>query len=325
MAAAATLGASEGLDFSLAGPEDYDDVMSMSEGIYQGSDYLPARYHAWLKEPNRLIFLARRQGKLIALESTFVVDDGKTVLVEGLRMAQSERGRGVAGVVQRFIDQYVRRHFPQVRVKRLTRGDDPGPEQLAKYRLLSQQAVLSLKGAAGCFEGLVADLQDKLTAGEGGPVPQPVALEGRNELGAVLLSPHASQNLLRGGLIIQDWQPLEPLPSNLDVLAGRSLTCLVDRKVCPTGLSICTAPYPIPYGGGSLRLNIDLYGTDLQVAQRLLTSQLERVRGALRGLVILNIYMHPTLWEPMERFCQNSAGVGRFRPLWKQVALERDL
>ena len=34
--------------------------------------------------------------------SGLIVDEGCTVVVEGLRVCPSERGRGVAGVIQRF-------------------------------------------------------------------------------------------------------------------------------------------------------------------------------------------------------------------------------
>ena len=64
------VGDCEGLTFWLAQPEDYEEVMSMSEGIYGGNDYLPHRYHEWLEEPGRTVILARSEGKLVRTHSS---------------------------------------------------------------------------------------------------------------------------------------------------------------------------------------------------------------------------------------------------------------
>lgn len=54
-----------GLQFTLATEEDFDDIMAMSQDIYGGLDYLPTRYSSWLKEANRTVILARKQGKVV--------------------------------------------------------------------------------------------------------------------------------------------------------------------------------------------------------------------------------------------------------------------
>lgn len=41
---------SDGLTFWLARPQDYDEVMAISQDIYQGNDYLPHHYHTWMTE-----------------------------------------------------------------------------------------------------------------------------------------------------------------------------------------------------------------------------------------------------------------------------------
>ena len=62
------IGKSQGLTFWLARPEDYHEVMSISEDIYWGNDYLPYRYHIWMTQPHRLVILARKNSKLVRLE-----------------------------------------------------------------------------------------------------------------------------------------------------------------------------------------------------------------------------------------------------------------
>ena len=74
----------------------------------------------------------------IALESVFVIDDGETMLVQALRVAPQERGKGVIGVLQRFCSDLVKSKFPDVKVTRLTR-DQLGPKDFQKYRLITKQ------------------------------------------------------------------------------------------------------------------------------------------------------------------------------------------
>lgn len=75
----------------------------------------------------------------IALESVVVIDNGETMLVEGLRVAPQERGKGVAGVLLRFCSELVKSKFPEVKVTRLTRDDTLGPKDFQKYRIITKQ------------------------------------------------------------------------------------------------------------------------------------------------------------------------------------------
>lgn len=75
----------------------------------------------------------------IALESACVIDDGETMLVEGLRVAPQERGKGVAGVLLRFCSELVKSKYPDIKVCRLTRDDQLGPKDFQKYRIITKQ------------------------------------------------------------------------------------------------------------------------------------------------------------------------------------------
>lgn len=60
------------------------------------------------------------------------IDAGETALVEELRVAPWERGKGVARLLQRFRSQLVKRQYPGVKVVRLTWDDQLGPQELKK-------------------------------------------------------------------------------------------------------------------------------------------------------------------------------------------------
>lgn len=78
-------------------------------------------------------------GSQIGLQSVYIIDAGKTALVEGLRVAPWERGKGMAGVLQRFCAEMVKEKYPDVKVSRLTRDDKLGPRDFKKYRVIAKQ------------------------------------------------------------------------------------------------------------------------------------------------------------------------------------------
>ncbi|KAG8147971.1 hypothetical protein E2320_022797 [Naja naja] len=127
------------LEFAIATERDFEEILAISKGIYGGLDYLPSRYHAWIHEPNRTVVLAKKNGIVIGLQSVYIIDAGETALVEGLRVAPWERGKGVAGDLQRFCSAMVKEKHPEVKVSRLTRDDKLGAKDLRKYRVIAKQ------------------------------------------------------------------------------------------------------------------------------------------------------------------------------------------
>ncbi|KAK3546501.1 hypothetical protein QTP70_026356 [Hemibagrus guttatus] len=225
---------------------------------------------------------------------------GQTVVLEGLRVCPSERGQGVAGVIQRVTDSYIKQVYPSVTTKRGTRKDNPGPEKLSKFTLLACRAVLSLCGEAESFKGFVSGLKSKLERMEkpGGPKNNQklFVLKDSHQLKPLLLDPDLPLRLqLPGGAIIQDWQPLKPMESNLEILERRNLTWLVDSvNEKPMFMSFHTPLYPVPFRGGSLRFNIDMFGTDVSTARKALIAHLEQVLEEIHDTVLVQIYMPQT-------------------------------
>ncbi|MCI4377432.1 hypothetical protein PGIGA_G00203520 [Pangasianodon gigas] len=306
--------------------------MAISQDIYQGNDYLPHLYHTWMTERERVVILGKRKWKLVALNSALVVDGGQTVVLEGLRVCPSERGHGVAGVIQRVADRYIKQVYPSVTTKQLTRRDNPGPEKLSKFIFLACQAILSLFGEAESFKGFVSGLKTKLESteksdGPGNNNQKLFVLKDSHQLKAILLDPDLSLRLqLPGGAIIQNWQPLKPMESNLEILERRNLTWMVD---CfddkPMFMSFHTPPYPVPFNGGSLRFNIDMFGTDVSIAKKALIAHLEQVIEEIHGSVVVHVYMPQTFWEAMRQFCEGDEGVKQCMDYWEQLFLEKKM
>ncbi|XP_038128785.1 histidine N-acetyltransferase [Cyprinodon tularosa] len=317
-----------GLQFAVATEEDFDEIMAMSQDIYGGLDYLPTRYTSWLQETNRLVILARKEGKVIALESACVIDDGETLLVEGLRVAPQERGKGVAGVLLRFCSELIKSKYPDVKVSRLTRDDQLGPKDFEKYRIITKQGILLVRFRA---EELKLHLGQMMqTEGVRSSVstrqapPPPVRLD-QTAIHQLYLSTELMQRVLPNATIIQDWQPFKLLPSNLAILLKKDIDWMVDDVCSPTVASLCTFPFKVPIGDDWYYLNIDMFGKDLDLAQQQFLCHLQQHTASLKGHVMCQIFLDPGLWRPMADFCQNTLNVELVKEYTEQCVVESDL
>ncbi|XP_015224762.1 PREDICTED: histidine N-acetyltransferase-like [Cyprinodon variegatus] len=173
------------------------------------------------------------------------------MLVEGLRVAPQERGKGVAGVLLRFCSELIKSKYPDVKVSRLTRDDQLGPKDFEKYRIITKQGILLVRFRA---EELKLHLcQMMQTEGVRSSVstrqapPPPVRLD-QTAIHQLYLSTELMQRVLPNATIIQDWQPFKLLPSNLAILLKKDIDWMVDDVCSPTVASLCTFPFKVPIG-----------------------------------------------------------------------------
>ncbi|XP_042257182.1 histidine N-acetyltransferase isoform X1 [Thunnus albacares] len=317
-----------GLQFAVATEEDFDEIMAMSQDIYGGLDYLPTRYTSWLQETNRTVILARKQGKVIALESVCVIDNGETMLVEGLRVAPQERGKGVAGVLLRFCCELVKSKYPEVKVTRLTRDDQLGPKDFQKYRLITKQGILLVRFRAEDLKlrlselGLAGDIQSSLSISSSNPPP--VRLD-HTAIHRLYLTTDLMQGVLPNATIIQDWQPFKPMPSNMAILLKKDIDWMVDDVANPTVASLCTFPFRVPIGDDWYYLNIDMFGKDLDLARQQFLYHLQRHTTTLKGHVMCQMFLDPPLWKPMAEFCNNTLSVELVKEYTEQCVVESDV
>ncbi|XP_069073656.1 probable N-acetyltransferase 16 [Pleurodeles waltl] len=311
------------LEFVVATEDDFEEILAMSEGIYGGLDYLPSRYHSWINEANRTVILAKKEGEVIALQSMFIVDGGATVLVEGLRVAPWERGKGVAGVLQKFCSELVREKYPSVKVTRLTRDDKLGPKDFKKYRVITKQGILLVKFNAGELAARLGDVFAKMK--ESGFPPRPSLLLDKSEVPGVVLARSFLAEVLPNQTIIQDWQPFQPMQSNLALLQKKDLHWMVDNKRRPKVATLCTFPFRVPVGEDWFYLNIDVFGTELGHIRSQLVAHLENHTPTLKGNVMCQLFLDPSLWVPMAEFCTSVLNVELAKDYTEQYLLESDI
>ncbi|XP_043539430.1 histidine N-acetyltransferase-like isoform X1 [Chiloscyllium plagiosum] len=311
------------LEFCLAKEADFEEVMSISGDIYGGLDYLPVRYHAWIRDPARRVILAKKKGQIVALVSANVVDDGHTAVMEGLRVAPRERGKGIAGFIQSYCLDLAMAQFPDVKVRRYTRAGQLAPETLAKFRLICKQEIICTQFKAEYIlpklEAAIAQLKES-----GAEWKDPILL-GATDVKRVFLSPNVVDGVLPGKTIIQDWAPYKPLESNLEKLVRQGIIWMADDKEDPRVVSLGTAPYRVPLGTGYHRLNIDIFGKHFPRVRNQFLAQVQQRISTLEGPVYCILYFEPPMWQDMLSFCQTALGLHVDRELRMQNLLEADM
>ena len=77
----------------LARPQDRQDLLAISRGIWAGTDYLPKVVDRWLAED--WFFVCEYQGRVIACLKLSLLPDN-VLWFEGLRVHRRWQGKGIA-------------------------------------------------------------------------------------------------------------------------------------------------------------------------------------------------------------------------------------
>ena len=104
----------EELSFRLTRLTDFDEIVSLSKGIYKGHDYLPVEFHKWMRMENMAIMLVLSGKKMIGSRAAYIIDDGKTYIRRAGRVLPEFRKQGISPKLSDALDEYVRSSFPTV-------------------------------------------------------------------------------------------------------------------------------------------------------------------------------------------------------------------
>ena len=110
----------EELTCRLATSSDFDNVVKLSTGIFNGYDCIPVVFHEWLKKENIAIMLLFAGRSLIGLSASCIVDEGKTFVRRFDRITPSLRGQGLQRKIFDALHEHVQTNFPNVSRERFT-------------------------------------------------------------------------------------------------------------------------------------------------------------------------------------------------------------
>ncbi|KAE8620255.1 hypothetical protein XENTR_v10010168 [Xenopus tropicalis] len=347
-------------DFSLrdvqilpATASNYSEVMAISNGINDGLDYLPYKYHEWLADPNRSMFIVKFKGKVVAFLSTLLVDGGITALLQSLRVAPIMRGHGIAGVIRGYALDNLRCKNPEVTKIRVTRKENPPAALLKRYPVVHSKAVVSVLLPNNQMEDSIKALRLRVKRDYVGAPP--VVLSPLEVLD-LFENPCILEHLFPKGLLIGGSLPLAAHKCNLKLMLGSGLLWIYSKSthsdtpsssvtqcshpapthinpppqhpplphVSPELLSLSSAPIPVPLAKGTHCLNIDLFGTNPRFVQGHILHHLVKQIPVLPpgGSVICVIVAEETLRGAVTDFLQ---GITPFHTRKNLLVLEGSL
>ena len=206
-----------GLTFRLAQFGDFDAVVKLSEGIYDGLDYLPLTFHKWLQKDNLVFLLAYSGDKLIGLTACFVVDEGRTFIRRAERILAELRGQGLVRQLREYARKYVREHYPSVQRERFTTPADLASSadktKLLEFDFLAYHVQKKFNGEA--------EISKTSSVG--------IKICSREYFSDVILSGPVKAQLFPDNIIVMNWCPFEPLRSNVDDILQESDEMFVEK------------------------------------------------------------------------------------------------
>ncbi|XP_068687726.1 histidine N-acetyltransferase-like [Montipora foliosa] len=196
----------EGLTFRLGQSTDFHEILKISEGIYEGHDYLPKRYHTWMEMENWNVMLAFSGDKLSSLVAFAVVDEGKTYVTRAARTLQEFRGQGIYKALLKAVTGFIRSRFSTVSRQRLAAH--------GKHAAYQSFRPIGFQDSLACFVKEATLRPQKRSFFES------VQVESCTQeyLCDVLFSPTVAEKLFPHNIINIDYFPIEPFRSNIDYL-----------------------------------------------------------------------------------------------------------
>ena len=204
------------LTFRLAQPGDFDAVVKLSEGIWDGHDYLPLKFHKWLQRDNLDVLLAYSGDKLVGLQACFVVDEGRTLPRRAERILAELRGQGLARQLREFARKYTREHYPSVQRERFTTrrvASSVDQGKLLEYDMLSYHVQKKFYDEAEISKTNSVKIE----------------ICAREYFSEVILTDPVRALLFPDNIIIVNWCPFEPLRSNIDHMLQESDEMFVEK------------------------------------------------------------------------------------------------
>ena len=297
------------LIFRLAQTSDFDEILILSEGVYDGQDYLPVRFHNWMQMDNVAVMLAHASKKLVGLVQCSFVNDGRTVVRQAARTLLEFRGQGVYKRLSEAMNEFVRRQYPNVQREIFASTTCPSPAreitQMTNIRTSAvNRSLLALNSLKVNFSDLI----------------EPCAKE---YLCDTIFSSSVAQKLFPDNSIVLDWIPMEASQSNIDHFQrelSQDFYFAVD-KCGEDGI-----PRSVSFGALSPRVGctdwtVTIYTSDPSLYEAQVTHQLQHAFNVIEGEFFISFIQDKSLSNRGRRLLRECLPQVEFDKAWSTFFL----
>ncbi|XP_050404661.2 uncharacterized protein LOC126820621 [Patella vulgata] len=187
--------------------EDYQGVMDIGE-IYQGRDYLPAKYEKYFKKFN--CYVGEIDGEIVTFHADRLVDGGATIATAAARVKERYQGQGILGAMLKNVyDSY--KHVTSVKYEMMTTNNVNiglnGERIKRKFTQILERVLVEIIGEVRDFKPNNMESDEtkvqELTAGD---------------LKEIFQSKDTCSRLFPGDRILPSWYPYRLLPENIPLM-----------------------------------------------------------------------------------------------------------
>ena len=111
--------------------EDIHEIAEMVKGVWSGNDHLPSLLPSWLSDPNSNPRVICEDGEICAVGNLHIIDQGRTGWLEGLRVRETSRGRGLGAEMTKVMVDIALEHCVE-RLRLVTAAQSEAPTKLAR-------------------------------------------------------------------------------------------------------------------------------------------------------------------------------------------------
>lgn len=202
-------------------------MLDITRNVWNGTDYLPSVWHAWLSGSNSHLMAAEVDGRLVGLQHVDIQPEGDAWL-EGVRVAEDVQGRGVgAQLLCEGLEWARRMGCPCARLA--TSDSNVGSERIA------QKAGMKI----------VASFQPARAQPRDGGIPQGIRTALPSDVPAIAAHVQRHPTAAPRGLYTEGWTAYPLTRSRLQQLAA-SGSIIVDapsREIEGVAIATCKHPF----------------------------------------------------------------------------------
>ena len=229
----------EALRFRLARLSDFEEIVNLSKGIYDGHDYLPIEFHKWMKMENMAIMLVLSGDKMVGLRAAYIVDEGKTYIRRAGRVLPEFRGQGISQKLSDALDEYVRFSFPTVERMRFVTTYNNFKKSLKLNNILQ-------------FEVLSYDIDEEGFRGtQTWNESSEIVSCTKEYISNVMFSSRVIEQLFPDNILVYDRIPVEPCWINFELIVQEFKNLIFCTDKCSDNSS----PTSFSYGGIAQRVD----------------------------------------------------------------------
>ena len=297
------------LIFRLAQTSDLDEILILSEGVYDGQDYLPVRFHNWMQMDNVAVMLAHTSEKLVGLVQCSVVNDGRTAVRQAARTLLEFRGQGVYKRLSEAMNEFVRRQYPNVQREIFASTACPSPaREITQMTIIRTSAVNRSLLALNSLKVNFSDLIEPCT---------------KEYLCDTIFSSPVAQKLFPANSIVLDWIPMEASRSNIDHFQhelGQDFYFAVD-KCGEDGIHRSVSFGALTPRVGCIDWTVTIYTSDPSLYEAQVIHQLQHAFNVIEGEFFISFTQGKSLSNRGRRLLRECLPQVEFDKAWSTFFL----